>query len=490
MTIIVNTKLGDHRGKKRIWLEGQKLSRQGFDPGTKLQVTIDGSKLVLKSAETGQFTVSKRERNGNISPIIDVTTDGLAKLFDGIKMLRAVIRQGTIIIEAHQEHTRIIERVNRLMSKLEKGDPLAVCSLFHGGGILDKAIHSGLKRSGIDSRVAVAVEIEPAYLDSSLRNNPELFTDASVLIESPIEAVSLNRNPPPVDILIGGIPCTGASKSGRSKNKLEFAESHESAGAMFFHFLQFVTALNPSIVLIENVPEYANTASMQVIRSVLRSSGYTLQERVLDGHEFGVLEKRKRLCVVALSEGLHEMFDLQNVTSIRTAENALRDILEPVPLDSERWKSFDYLAQKEERDLKAGKGFARQLLSGDEPHCGTIGRDYAKCRSTEPFLVHPHISTLSRIFTPLEHARLKGIPESAINGLSDTIAHQILGQSVIFPVFEAVALHLGKALTKSIQSFKNLYQPVLGMFPGTGGFLRTHEGDGALQQPLFSTLQE
>ncbi|MDF5594745.1 DNA cytosine methyltransferase (plasmid) [Klebsiella pneumoniae] len=287
--------------------------------------------------------------------------------------------------------------------------------------------------------------MEGKYLDSSLANNPELWNEDSIVIESPIQAVNLSKRPPQVDVLMGGIPCTGASKSGRSKNKLEFAESHEAAGAMFFNFLQFVEALNPAVVLIENVPEYQNTASMEVIRSVLSSLGYSLQERILDGNEFGVIERRKRLCVVALSHGI-DGFELEKVQPVRTKESRIQDILEPVPLDSERWKSFDYLAEKELRDKAAGKGFSRQLLTGDDEFCGTIGKDYAKCRSTEPFIVHPEQPELSRIFTPTEHCRVKGIPEELIQGLSDTIAHQILGQSVVFPAFEALALALGNSL--------------------------------------------
>ncbi|MGR2492245.1 DNA cytosine methyltransferase, partial [Salmonella enterica] len=100
---------------------------------------------------------------------------------------------------------------------------------------------------------------------------------------------------------------------------MEFAESHEEAGSMFFNFLQFVEALNPAVVLIENVPEYQNTASMEVIRSVLSSLGYSLQERILDGNEFGVIERRKRLCVVALSHGI-DGFELEKVQPVRTKE--------------------------------------------------------------------------------------------------------------------------------------------------------------------------
>lgn len=445
MATIVNTKLGEHRGKPRVWLEGYKLLREGYSPGTKFDLELKDSQIVLRVKEEGKFTVSKRERNGRVTPIIDLNAQELATVFDGVEMLRVFIRQGAILISAHHQHERVVERVNRLTSKLEKGEPLSVCSLFHGGGVLDKAIHAGFKRSGIASSIAVAVEMDGSYLDSSLANNPELWDENSIAIESPIQAVNLNRGGVQVDLIIGGIPCTGASKSGRSKNKLEYAESHSDAGALFFNFLEFVKALNPAMVLIENVPEYQRTASMEVIRSVLSSLGYSLQERILDGNEFGVIECRKRLCVVALSHGI-DGFDLEQVQPVRTKESCINDILEPVALDSQRWKSFDYLADKELRDKAAGKGFARQLLTGDEAFCGTVGKGYSKCRSTEPFIVHPEQSELSRLFTPVEHCRIKGIPDELIDGLSDTTAHEILGQSVVYPAFEALASSLGNSL--------------------------------------------
>ena len=173
--------------------------------------------------------------------------------------------------------------------------------------------------------------MESKYLDSSLSNNPELWNEDSIVIESPIQSVNLSRNPPEVDFILAGIPCTGASKAGRTSNKLKFAESHDEAGACFFHFLEFVKALNPVGLVIENVPEYQNTASMVVIRSVLQSLGYKIQERVLSGNEFGVLEERKRLCCIAISEGV-EGFDLDKVVPSRQKPNTINDILDAVPL--------------------------------------------------------------------------------------------------------------------------------------------------------------
>ncbi|MFZ5883646.1 MAG: DNA cytosine methyltransferase, partial [Chloroflexota bacterium] len=58
---------------------------------------------------------------------------------------------------------------------------------------------------------------------------------------------------------------------------------------------------------------------------------------------------------------------------------------------------------------------------------------------------------LQRIFTPVEHARLKTIPEGLVKGLSDTIAHEILGQSIVHCAFMAVGERLGKTLVDMIR---------------------------------------
>ncbi len=447
MTTIVNTKLGETRGKRRIYLDGAKLAREGYQPGDRYDLALENARVVIKLRDDGKYMVSKRQRNGTLYPVIDITRAELAELFDGVAMVRVLIAKGKIVVTAHHQERKVAERVERLLSKVRTGEPLRVASLFHGGGVLDAGLHSGLDRVGVASKIGVAVEIESTYLNASLANNPELWDDTSIPIESPVQHVDLGRNPPQMDVLCGGVPCTGASRSGRSKNKLEHAEDHQAAGAMFFSFLEFIKVLNPAVVIGENVPEYRSSASMSVIRSVLNDLGYELQERVLNGNEFGVLEDRNRLCFVAISKGLEGVFDLDAVTPHRAKEACLDDILESFErIAEDRWKSFDYLADKAKRDEAAGKGFKRQLLTGAEASCGTVGRGYAKARSTEPFLVHPHDSSLSRLFTPREHARIKGVPETLIRGLSDTRAHEVLGQSVCFPKFEALGMALGRSL--------------------------------------------
>lgn len=453
MKSIINSKVGNHRGNKRVWLEGVKLSNAGLNAGDSIEVSYDSNAkvIMIKKDETGSNIVSKRTKNGILTPIIDLCNKSITALYDAVETVRIVIKSGVIRISPHHFQEKTAERENRLLRKLKAGIPLSTLSICHGGGVLDAGLHEGLDQGYVKSKVAVAIEIEHAYLESSLRNN-NFWAEDSIAINSAVEEVRLPDNFK-VDVLTVGLPCTGASLSGRSKLGLSCAEQHETAGAVFHYFLKLCEAVSPSIVVIENVTQYESTASYFVINSVLRTLGYNLHTRVVSGAEFGALEDRSRLIVVAVSRNLaFETEWLDQLKSDAVKPDSIKDILESVPEDSDMWKSYDYLAQKELRDIEQKKGFRRQLLTPDADKVGTIGRGYAKGRSTEPFLVHPTNKSLSRLFTPREHARLKTIPESLINGLSATIAHQVLGQSVCYNWF----VELGRALSQNLRKIAGL----------------------------------
>lgn len=459
-TTVINTHVSETRSFPRIWLEGKKLAHAGIEIGVQYVLNVSNQlrRIELRPAPQG-FTgkticVSKRTRNERVSPLIEIRDSVIAEVFKIGTKVRVAIQKGRIIISMSHIAIRIQERVERFLDKLKNGTPLHVLSLFHGGGVLDKAIHQGMQRSRLASYVKIAVELEGEYIDSSLQNNPELWRDDSIVINGDIRDVNiLGNGVPQVDIACGGVPCTGASKAGAARNGLSCAEEHDTAGTLFYDYLEWVKVTNPCIVLLENVLEYQKTASMTVIRSVLLHLGYEVSETILDGPSLGSLEKRKRLCMVATTPGVCGPVNFDELVPVRQKENQMADVLEDIPADSDRWKSFDYLAEKEVRDKACGKGFKRQLLTGEEDGCGVLGRGYAKARSTEPFIVSPYNAILSRLLTPIEHARVKTIPESLIEGLSETVSHQVLGQSVIFSAFVAV----GELIAKTI---KGLVEPL------------------------------
>lgn len=456
MPAVIITQVSLHRSSPRVWLEGRKLDREGFRPGISYIIDQDASNddsLVLSRKRSGDRTVSSRKLKSGVTSIIDINTKAIAQWFEVGEKLRVAVHKGKIVIRRHQITAQVKERLERLHRKIITGEPLAVHSLFHGGGVMDTALHDGLQRAGIQTQVQVAVELERKYLDASIANNPHLFTKDSVLIEGPIQDVQFDNGFPQSDICVAGIPCTGASISGRAKmrdtkkeNRKYLPEEHDAAGTMFFYTLRWVQESQPILFILENVKQYRNTASMAVIRSVLGHLGYVLQERVLGGNEFGALENRERLCLVAVTQGLEDLFDLNDVVPLKAKPKTLSEALERIPLNDESWKTYDYLVEKEKRDLANGKAFRRRLFTGKEGHIGCITRQYSKVRSTDPFIQHPRNKALSRKITPKEHARVKDIPVRIIRGLSDTVAHEVLGQSVIWPAFQALGYALGLAM--------------------------------------------
>lgn len=460
MSVIKFSSLGMNREVARFWIEGRQVAHGGISYGQTLQVKFDDkNQRVLLSPATDTVNnplklvnVSKRTQKGSkdlFHPLLELKDNRLLDLFDEDDTLRVLIRKSKIIITRHIQHSKIEERETAFRAAIESGEELSVASFFHGGGVLDRAMHEGFKRVGINTKVSFASELEGKYLQSSYDNNPMLFNEDSILVEGPLQMVSFSDKCKPVNLFYGGVPCTGASRSGKSKNALEFAESHTSAGTLFYQYLQGIQNMNPAVVLLENVPDYQSTASMTVIRSCLETWGYTLQEAILNGNDFGALENRDRLVMVAVSNGLAVDFDINEIKPLFTKQENIGEILNQKPLEEFSWSEAAGLKKKEKSDIKAGKGFRMQILTEQADKFGTIGKGYQKARSTEPRVQHPTNPDLSRLFEPEEHARGKRIPLDMIKGLSKTVANEVMGQSVIFSLFEALATSLGVSFKKA-----------------------------------------
>ncbi|TXI31330.1 MAG: hypothetical protein E6Q69_11660 [Aquipseudomonas alcaligenes] len=174
-TIVINTKIGSAKGGiSRIWLEGQKLLCAGVRIGQKYVLRADEQAKRFELVpgenkdESRAFTVSKRERNGVVTPLLEIRTDLIAAFFEGCEKVRVAIRNGRIVVSALLVDMKIKERVDRLKRKLAAKEKLATGSLFSGGGVLDKALHSGLMAAGLAAFIQVGVEAVSEYIDSSL----------------------------------------------------------------------------------------------------------------------------------------------------------------------------------------------------------------------------------------------------------------------------------------------------------------------------------
>jgi len=443
------TRIGHHRGRPRLWLEGIKALMGGFFPGKRFAAKKDLEKqmLVLELSETGCRIVSRKLKGEKEIPVIDINSMELLSVFEGIEAVRVVVQQGRIFILPLSSEIAVRERLDRLKSKLESGEPIQIGSLSHGGGVLTHALHSGLKDAGIASKLAFANEIRAELLDQASECNDSWDGDtiplAAPMQELAFDAWAMNHLPK-VEVLEAGLPCSGASVAGRAKRSLEHPEAHPDVGHLVVPFLSIIAKVQPAVILLENVKQYLTSASMCILRNQLRDFGYDLHVEVLQAADWNALEHRERMCMVAVTKGLS--FDFSSLARPERCERRIGDILDPVSEDASCWSRMEGLKAKQERDKVEGKGFAMQIVTAFDTKCPTITKGYAKVRSTDPKLQHPSNPDLLRQFTPAEHARIKGIPERLVSGLSATLAHELLGQSICYEPFRAVGRLIGSAL--------------------------------------------
>lgn len=284
---------------------------------------------------------------------------------------------------------RIKTRNERVKRDLLSGKPFKKGSIFSGGGVLDRGVHAGFTDMGVDSYCKFGMEWKPETAINNIHNNDAIYRSDSCFRIGDVRNVNVYfRKTPLAHGVAAGVPCVGASIAGISKNKIKNAEEHKLAGSLFINTLEIFICSESVWLQIENVTNYQNTVGAEIIRSVLHYQGYDIFEDTFKGNDFGALENRDRFLMTCMSKGVAERNPLDYLQAVCEKQNTLNDIKEFKAPDDTAWKWLDYLDAKQERDAAAGKGFAnRQLLTGEETKNGTIGRDYQKARSTEPFFI-------------------------------------------------------------------------------------------------------
>ncbi|MDH0959112.1 DNA cytosine methyltransferase [Pseudomonas sp. o96-267] len=444
--------IGSNRGKPRIWLQGGELAGAGLAPGDRYEIHLKGGTVILRANPDGSRTVSHKEvRSGARVPVIDLNSKELLALFDGMSSIRLVQRKGEVYLLPLASELRKKERLQRLKDKVESGEPLAVGSLSHGGGLLSHAVHEGLQEAGIESYTRFANEIRPELLEHAARVS-EHWREDTIALAAPMQELAFDeagmRHIPRVDVMEMGLPCSGASKAGRAKRGTDHPEQHPEVGHLVVAALVILAKANPAVVLFENVIPYASSASASILRNQLRDLGYNTHETVLRGEDFNALEHRDRWCMVATTEGMH--FDWSMLQLPAKVPLKLSDVLDDIPADDPAWSEMKGLKAKQERDIANGKGFMMQTFGADSEKIATLTKGYAKVRSTDPKIEHPTNPDLLRQVTPAEHARIKQFPERLIAGMSATIAHEVLGQGVQRDPFKAAGKLSGEAIARFV----------------------------------------
>ena len=448
----------EHRGSPRFYLDGLQAIRAGFSPGEQFEVDVEGTKVVItKKIDGSRMVSSKRRKNKDgterVLPVIDINSSELLRIFDGMDSIRVVVANGCVYLLPLASEQRRVERLNRLTEKLRSGEPLAAGSMAHGGGVLAHAVHTGLRDAGIECDLKFANELRDDLMLQALEHN-DVWNENTAALSLPMQELAqdewLLSRLPKLDIFEAGFPCSGASLAGHTKNKLEKMEDHEEVGHLVHAGLVIIGKTNPAVVLLENVPRYAQTASAQILRHQFRDMGYVVHEAVIDGNDFGSLENRLRWCLCAVTRGIEFSFE-SLAPAVRIVQKVGDIIDRSIQDDDPRWREVEYLKAKRVRNEAEGNGFKMQFVDESSTHVPTIRKGYNKAGSTDVRLMHPTNPDLSRLFTAQEISQIKGSPAHLIDGLSQTTAIQLLGQSIVYEPFRAAGQRVGEAMLRLIE---------------------------------------
>ena len=113
------------------------------------------------------------------------------------------------------------------------------------------------------------------------------------------------------DVLAAGLPCQAFARIGRSKLRSvtgdDDAFKNDPRAQLYQRFLQYVEAVHPVAIVIENVPDILNFGGHNVpeeICGTLEELGYAARYTLLNAAYYGVPQMRERLFLVAIDASL------------------------------------------------------------------------------------------------------------------------------------------------------------------------------------------
>lgn len=270
----------------------------------------------------------------------------------------------------------------------------------------------------------------------------------------------IDKRIPDHDVLVAGFPCQPFSIAGVSKkNSLGRLHGFEcdTQGTLFFDVARIIEVKRPVAIMLENVKNlksHDRGKTFRVIMKTLDELGYSVVDadhsapdpKIINGKHF-VPQNRERIVIVAFRRDLNVGKDLSLKQISRffpKQEPKVGDILEQGEVDKKYTltpKLWEYLKNYANKHKAAGNGFGFGMVKPEDRSTRTLSARYYKDGSEA--LVYRGVRKRPRRLTPRECARLMGFDRPGESNfkipVSDTQAYKQFGNSVVVPVFTAVA---------------------------------------------------
>jgi site-specific DNA-cytosine methylase len=275
---------------KVFYFETKFMRPYGLDEFEKAIVPSDTPSDVIDALKKTGIDVSSYER-GNAEDRQKVTMDAINSS-DNIRFsLKSMMEKPEGWKQANKKAIHIaevIERDPKFSLKNLDGTLIKAGTYFSGGGLVEE----GLK--GIIDPV-VAVEYDEKISGVYRNNFGQHIVTADVRDVDPKELVKQIDGE--VEYFHASPVCKNYSQAKSNHAEVELDKETAASTA------EFINAIKPKVVTIENVKGYKDSEAMKTITDALDANGYTWDADVYNAADYGGYTNRERLIVRAVRDG-------------------------------------------------------------------------------------------------------------------------------------------------------------------------------------------
>lgn len=405
--------------KPSIYFETKFMRPYGLDEFEKAIVPNDTPSDVVDALKKAGIDVSSYER-GNAEDRQKVTMDAINSS-DNIRFsLKAMMAKPEGWKQANKKAIHIAEAIERdpkFSLKNLDGTLIKAGTYFSGGGLVEE----GLK--GIIDPV-VAVEYDEKISGVYRNNFGQHIVTADVRDVDPKELVKQIDGE--VEYFHASPVCKNYSQAKSNHAEVELDKETAASTA------EFINAIKPKVVTIENVKGYKDSEAMKTITDALDANGYTWDADVYNAADYGGYTNRERLIVRAVRDGklpakpkkmAHKSGWYEAVADIIPTLTEKKNGVAPwmdirLKADGIDWRNIDkplYVMGSAYADGKIPHAFADELLPTLRTKSGDV-------------IVMPDGKVYRAMGRVL--ARVSGVSDDYKMPFSESLSHTIIGNGI------------------------------------------------------------
>ena len=234
-----------------------------------------------------------------------------------------------------------------------------VLDLFCGCG----GFACGFSMAGFEA--VLGVDILPPALTTFSINNPHANVIVGDIRKLTTEMLLESVGNVQVDVVTGGVPCQGFSRSNRKRHE------NDARNFLFNEFVRVVSIVKPKVVVLENVSGLAQMSSgafKDAISNSISSLGYDVYCTILNAADYGVPQKRQRIFFVGVKPGVKWLWP-NKIRGIDAASHFTvgQAILEDLPPLKSAESSTKYSGKPRSEIAKLLRGSSRSITSHEAP---------------------------------------------------------------------------------------------------------------------------